>query len=73
MFWLFNIIVHKNYWIDKPSIKCGVTPLTGPSSLALSTMIANISTMMLKRIGDKESPGRRLFWFGSRVPPNHLL
>jgi hypothetical protein len=48
--------------MDKPpSTRCGTTPSTCPSSLALLTSIASISATMLKRSGDKGSPCRRPF------------
>jgi len=50
------------------STKCGTAPLTCPFSLALAIIIANMSTAILNKIGDRGSPCLRPFFVWKYEP-----
>jgi hypothetical protein len=51
------IVSYAYYLIDTPpSTRCGISPTTFLSLFALAMRIANISTMILNKMGDIGSP-----------------
>ena len=55
-----------------PSTRCGTTPPTWSSVLALLIIIANISATTLNNIGERGSPCLRLFFVWKKGPTSSL-